>query len=171
MRQIARRVIKVALLFLLVSCTSVPYGPYSAGPHPLGEVKEWNMRLFPEPGRIELEAELQHGSDLVILLGAKNRDYIEPVRIVFSDEKCDTGHQIRVTYYVNRTEKLFKYFDTINVWGNDSLVTIEWDNDRRFSVTINGETMRAKTFVKFDSFEIKNEGGVKIKNLQYIKSV
>jgi len=163
------RLISLLLLCLLTSCAGMPYGPYTVAPNPLGEVTEWTTRLFPEPGQIRINLQLQHGATTTISLQKESEHDDEiPVRVVFSDEGCDAGHQVRVTYFGNSREIYHKYFDTTISWDNESTVTIEWGNDGKVSVRVNGETLIASSDQKFSLAHISSvKGYVKIKDLQY----
>lgn len=159
-----------ALLISLTGCAVPMSGQYARTATPLGAVQDWRMPLYREPGRIELKMRLLKEHRFHLALETPNERIQAPVQLLFTGDQRTKHLTASVRYSTEVDVFAFKYFSKTLPQDQDLDVRIEWDAEKRTSVSIGGETIQVSPHTAFGTLHVVSEqGSVEIKEIKYSK--
>lgn len=162
-------VVLVCSLSACATFTSVTYPPLNTS---IGDVKDWRMPLYREPGRIELKMRFASATTARVALETANEIEQAPVHLLFSGTDCSKNPDISVRYSIGNGVFGYKHFKVPLGWGSDVLINIEWDEKAHTTISINGEKVSVQPYIPFRTLHILGDGATThIKELGYAKLI
>lgn len=158
-----------ALVSVLSACTATSgiYPPLNTS---IGEVKDWRMPLYREPGRIDLKIRLTFATATGITLETANEIEQAPVHLSFSGTECSKNPDVLVRYSIASGVFGYKHFKTPLDWQSDVNISIRWDENAQTFISINGEKVSIQPYIPFRTLHILGGRGVAhVKELEYTK--
>ena len=109
---------------------------------------------------------LAYASSLNIALNADS--WTRVAHIIVSSTECFGGHQVGVQYFTGKTDSYFKYFKLPASSDESFKLSITWQDDQKFLVSLNDETIELKAYKPFQVVEINSyKGPVTIESVRY----
>ena len=154
----------------LAGCVTPNTGTYPVLNTNLGEIQDWRMRLFREPGRIDVKMRLVKGTYLRVALETPNEREKAPIQLLFTGCDCSNDLDASLRYSTESDVFAFKYFSKALDRNKDVTVRIEWDEEMRTWVSIGDETIQVKPHLFFGTLHVTTENGsVQMTELGYSK--
>lgn len=160
----------IALASVLSACTTTASGNYPPLNTGIGEVKDWRMPLYREPGRIDLKMRLAFATTTRVALETANEIEQAPVHLYFSGTECSKNPDVTVRYSIASGVFGYKHFKAPLDWQSDVNISIHWDENAQTSISINGEKVSVQPYIPFKTLHILGGSGVAhVKELEYTK--
>lgn len=165
------RFIAVLGLSLATACSTSNFSLFHTEPLSPGPVYEWQTKLAPGSGRIEIRFQLESHSSVDITFGGiKKEDYRYAAEINLNDRNCTTGHNAKINYKNQKNEYYTSYYDKPAPWNAFSTLIIAWDENKNFSFELNKESITVSSDSKFTHFSITSyRHPINIQSIFYTK--
>jgi len=159
-----------SIFLLLGGCATPNTGTYPTLNTSLGEIQDWRMQLYREPGRIDIKMRVVKGNSIRVALETANESEQAPVQLFFAGYDCSSDLDASLRYSTERGVFAYKYFGKPVDRNKDVTLRIEWDEEMRTSVSVDGEMLQVKPHRSFGTLHlITNDGYVAVKELKYSK--
>ncbi|WMW80913.1 hypothetical protein RF679_01200 [Undibacterium cyanobacteriorum] len=159
-----------SMCVLLAGCVVPMTGTYPAPNTQLGEVQDWRMPLYREPGRIDVKLRVVKGSSTQVALETNNEVEQAPIQVLFGGSSSSNKLESSVRYSTESGVFAFKYFGKTLDRNSDVNLRIEWDENMRVSVTVDGEVLQVKPHTSFGKLRLFSKtGSIEVKEVKYEK--
>ena len=158
------------LLLSLSACAIPTTGTYPSPTATIGEIKDWRMPVYREPGRIDMKLRLVDGNKFRVSLEAANEGIQAPLQLAFTGCDCSVSLTASVRYSTEANVFTHKYFSKELDRHDDLDVRIEWDGEMHISTSLDGETLQVMPYTSFATLRLLTESGtIVVKELNYSK--
>jgi len=146
----------------LIACTSTtPSVTQTPLPSPIAittpmKTSEWETRLPDNRGAVKIIFTLpqQAVAEFQFLNGKSSKSNMAVARVLLSNKNCTSGHSTTISYKINSSDYLLKYFEKEAPWNNTNTVILAWDINNQLTITMNDETTSIEVAKQVNTLKI-----------------
>lgn len=163
------------VLIVLTGCGLFDQRPLGVHQFELGNEeggqKVWSASTARLPGKLILHTRQQANNEWKLQFREYPSQTVHyPLQVTVSDRDCDVGHKVMIEYYPERRTSYIEYLETIIPWGEELRLSVIWNSDNNFTVSVNDAYFSGTFYDNFSAFSVVSHHGRQDIHLEYIAS-